>query len=511
MGDTPHPFYKKFGLFAGPFVFALVLALPTPEGLTPEGKRAAAVTALMAVWWITEALPLAATALLPIALFPTMGILAGTEVTRAYGDSNIYLFAGGFFIAMAMQKWNLHERIALNIVLRTGTDPSRLVLGFLIGTAFMSMWMSNTATALMMMPIAMAIIGQMQQRGYSGAANFATALLLSIAYGAAFGGMATLVGTPPNGVLLTQYRTLYPDAPQIGFLQWMMIGVPVAALFIPLTWFLLTRVLFNFRAIEFPEAREQIAGRLRELGRMNRGERVVLAVWSITALLWIFSDPIDLGSVKIPGWTTLFADPKFLNHGTVAIAATIVLFLTPIDWRRGEYVLDWEWARRIPWDVLILFGGGIAMADAFRSTGLTLWLGEKLTLLDGTSPLLMVIVVCTLLTFLTEITSNTATATILLPILGGPAAQALGVHPLLLMLPAALSVSCSFMLPVATPPNAIVFAGGHVTVPQMARAGFLLNLVGIVLITTVVYTIGLQVFDISLDALPVWATPPATP
>ena len=505
MDSAPVPVYRKIGLIAGPVLFALILLLPAPEGMTPDGRKAAAVTTLMAVWWITEALPLAATALIPIALFPTMGILSGAEVTRAYGDANIFLFAGGFFIAMAMQKWNLHERIALNIVLRVGTDPSRLILGFLCGGAFLSMWMSNTATTLMMLPIALAIVQQMRQRRYPGAEKFATALMLSIAYSAAFGGMATLVGTPPNGVLLTQYRALYPDAPPIGFLQWMLVGLPVGLLFIPITWFLLTRVLFNFRVMNFPAARDQIVDRLRELGRMNRGERVVFVVWSVTALLWIFSDPIEIGSVRVPGWTELFNEPRYLNHGTVAIAATIVLFLTPVDWTRGEFALDWEWARRIPWDVLLLFGGGIAMADAFRSTGLTEWLGGKLTLLEGAPPLLIVLAICTLLTFVTEITSNTATATIMLPILGGPAAQALGVHPLLLMIPATMSISCAFMLPVATPPNAIVFGGGHVTVPQMARAGFLLNLTGIVLITAVVYVIGLRVFNITLDGIPDWA------
>jgi sodium-dependent dicarboxylate transporter 2/3/5 len=508
---APVPIYRKIGLIGGVVFFALILVFPAPEGMTPEGRKAAAVTTLMAVWWITEALPLAATALVPIALFPLMGILPGTEVTRAYGDSNIYLFAGGFFIAMAMQKWNLHERIALNIVLRTGTNPSRLVLGFLCGGAFLSMWMSNTATTLMMLPIAAAIVDQMRRRQYPGAENFATALMLSIAYAAAFGGMATLVGTPPNGVLLTQYRALYPDAPPIGFLQWMILGLPVGLVFIPICWFLLTRVLFNFRVLDFPAARDQIEGRLLELGRMNRGERVVFAVWSVTALLWIFSDPIEMGAVRVPGWTELFDNPRYLNHGTVAIAATIVLFLTPVDWKRGEFALDWEWARRIPWDVLILFGGGIAMADAFRSTGLTEWLGGKLTMLEGAPPLLIVLTICTLLTFLTEITSNTATATIMLPILGGPAAQALGVHPLLLMLPATLSISCAFMLPVATPPNAIVFGGGHVTVPQMARAGFLLNLTGIVLVTAAVYLIGIPLFGITMDSLPAWASPATSP
>lgn len=512
MENTGYALYRKIGLALGPAAFAAILLMPLPEGMTVEGQRAAAVTALMAIWWITEALPLAATALVPIVLYPPLNILPGVEVTKAYGDSNIFLFAGGFFIAMAMQKWNLHERIALNIVLRTGTNPSRLVLGFMLGTAFMSMWISNTATALMMLPIAMAIISQMQRAQYPGTENFATALLLSIAYAASIGGVATLIGTPPNGVLLTQYKKLFPDAPGIGFMQWMMVGVPMVALFLPITWFMLTRVLFNFKTVSFPAARDEIAARLHALGAMGRGERTVLIVWVGTALGWIFSEDINLGGFTIPGWTRILPTPGFVNHGTIAIAASVILFLTPVNLRKGEFALDWDWAKRIPWDVLLLFGGGIALADAFRATGLVNWLGERLTLLDGVPPLLIILAIATLLTFLTEVTSNTATASIMMPILGGTA-QALGVHPLLFMIPAAFSVSCAFMLPVATPPNAIVFGAGYLTVPQMAKAGFCLNLIGILLITTLTYLLAVPVFGISLDSMPDWAAapPPAAP
>jgi sodium-dependent dicarboxylate transporter 2/3/5 len=510
MTGRDYPLYKKVGLILGPAVLGMLLVLPTPEGMSAEGQRTAAVSALMAIWWITEALPLAATALVPVALYPAFGILPGAAVTRSYGDSNIYLFAGGFFIAMAMQKWNLHERVALNIVYRTGTNPHRLVLGFMLGTAFMSMWISNTATALMMLPIAMAVISQMQRDGNAGADKFAAALLLSIAYASSVGGIATLIGTPPNGVLITQYSKLFPEAPAIGFFEWMLLGVPVMALMLPTVWLLLTRVLYNFRIVSFPAARDEIRRRLDALGRMSRGERVVTTVWALTAFAWIFMEDIDVGAFVIPGWTgLLLPQPGLVNHGTIAIAAAIVLFLVPVDASRGEFALDWEWAKRIPWDVLILFGGGIAMADAFRSTGLVEWVGARLEVLEGVPPLLVILAIATLLTFLTEVTSNTATASIMLPILGGAAAPALGVHPLLLMIPAALSVSCAFMLPVATPPNAIVFGGGHLTVPQMARAGFLLNLAGIVIITTLTYLIAVPVFGIAFNATPVWADPAA--
>jgi len=285
----------------------------------------------------------------------------------------------------------------------------------------------------------------------------------------------------------------------------MLLGVPLTALMLPITWFLLTRVLFSFRSVSFPAAREEIRSRIDALGRMSRGERVVLVVWAATAFAWIFMEDIDLGVAVIPGWTRILTNPGLVNHSTVAIAASVILFLAPIDLRRGEFALDWEWAKRIPWDVLLLFGGGIAMADAFKSTGLVEWLGERLELLDGVPPLVVILAIATMLTFLTEVTSNTATASIMLPILGGAAAPALGVHPLLLMIPAALSVSCAFMLPVATPPNAIVFGGGHITVPQMARTGFLLNLVGVLLVTTLTYLIAVPIFGITLDSTPDWA------
>lgn len=508
--DVDYPLYKRMGLIAGLLAFVVVLAAPTPEGMTPEGRKTGAVAALMAVWWISEALPLAATALLPIALFPLLGVLPAGDVTAAYGNPNIFLFMGGFFIAMAMQKWDLHERIALNIVFRTGTNPSRLVLGFMLATAFLSMWISNTATALMMLPIAMAVIAQMEHRAPESAGRFATALLLGVAYAASIGGISTLIGTPPNGVLLTQFDGLFPDAPEIGFFQWMIVGVPLAGVFLPVTWLMLTRVLFNFKKIALPEAREEIAGRIAQLGSLSRGEGVVLVVWILTALAWIFRADINLGVAVIPGWSNLLPNPGYVHNGTVAIIASAVLFATPVDWERGEFALDWEWAKRIPWGVLILFGGGLALAAAFAETGLVQWIGEKLTLLEGVPPLFVILAIAVLLTFLTEVTSNTATTSIMLPILGGAAAAALGVHPLLLMIPAAISASCAFMLPVATPPNAIVFGAGHLTVPQMARAGILINLVGVILVTLVTYLLAVPVFEITFGAPPDWALAPAT-
>ncbi len=511
--EGQYPLYRKIGLVAGLILFAALLSAPTPEGMTPEARKAAAVAALMATWWITEALPIAATSLLPIALYPLLGVLSGPDTTKAYGDSNIFLFAGGFFIAMAMQKWNLHERIALAIISRTGTNPSRLVLGFMLGTGFVSMWMSNTATAVMMLPIAVAIISQMEKREYPGVQNFATALLLSIAYAASIGGMGTPIGTPPNGILLTNYVGRYPDAPPVTFVQWMMVGVPIVFIMLPLTWLLLTRVLFNFKAVSFPAAREEIRGRLADLGRMGRGEIIVLSVWALTALAWIFREDLALGAFTIPGWTTLLlAEPKWVNDGTIAIVGALLLFVIPVNLRKGEFALDWDWAKRIPWEVLLLFGGGLAMAEAFRSTGLVEWVGDKFTMLEGVPPLLIVLIVSTLLAFSGEVTSNTATAAIMMPILAALAPE-IGIHPLLLMFPAGMAISCGFMLPAATPPNAIVFGAGRISVPQMARAGFLVDLLGVLVVTAMMYLIGVHVFGIEPGVMPEWATiaPPATP
>ncbi|MFP6583258.1 MAG: DASS family sodium-coupled anion symporter, partial [Candidatus Hydrogenedentota bacterium] len=426
---------------------------------------------------------------------------------------NIFLFMGGFFIAMAMQKWNLHERIALNIVVRTGTNPSRLVLGFMLATAFLSMWISNTATTLMMLPIGMAVIDEMRKRsGASDVAKFAVCLLLGIAYSASIGGVATLIGTPPNGVLLTNYSDMFQHAdmavkaPEIGFVQWMMIGIPFTAIMLPLTWLLLTRVLYHFKDLHFEGAREEIQNRLEGLGKMSKGERIVLVVWIMTALSWIFLKDIKLGSVTIPGWANLFPNSAYIRNSTVAIFFAIVLFAIPVDLKKREFALDWEWAKRIPWGVLVLFGGGLALARAFNATGLVQWTGDKLTLLDGVPPFVVIICVALMLTFVTELTSNVATTSIMLPILGGAVAPALGVNPLMLMIPATISASCAFMLPVATPPNAIVFGGGEITVSQMARSGLLINVMGVIVVTLITYFLAVPVFEITMGEVPAWAT-----
>ncbi len=496
---------KRAGLILGPLCFVLLLLAPAPAGLNPLAQRTAAISVLMVFWWISEAIPLSATALIPLALFPLLGVLSAKDVSAAYGNPNIFLFAGGFFIAMAMQKWNLHERIALNVIKRTGSRPQTLVWGFMLATALLSMWISNTATAVMMLPIALAVIDTITKNAKgTGADRFGVCVLLGIAYAASIGGVSTLIGTPPNGVFITQFAAMYPEAEEIGFLQWMLVGVPLSAILLPATWFLLTKVLFRFEGLSMQDVDQVITKRLDSLGRMNRGEKTVMAVWVATAAAWIFRSDIDLGSLVIPGWARWFPEASYIHNGTIAIMSALLLFVIPVDLKKGEFALDWNWAKRIPWGILILFGGGLALAVGFDKSGLVLWIGGKLTALQGVPPIVVIACIALLLTFVTELTSNVATAAIMMPILGGALAPALGVNPLLLMIPAAISASCAFMLPVATPPNAIVFGGGHITVPQMARAGLGLNLIGVLLITLLTYFVAVPVFEISFTELPNW-------
>jgi len=486
---------RKIGLVLGVVLFAVLLAAPEPAGMTPQTARAAAAALLMATWWITEAIPIPATALLPVALYPVLGIMDAKTTARAYGDHNVFLFMGGFFIAMAMQKWGLHRRIALHIISVVGQGPRTIVLGFMCATAFLSMWISNTATTMMMLPIAMAVLAHVA--GEKSPPALAPALMLGVAYSASIGGLGTLIGTPPNVIFAGAVERLFPDLGGIGFLEWMTVAVPLVLVFIPVTWVYLTRVAFRVPGGGGRAGREAVRAELAQMGRMSRGERYVLVVFVLTALAWAFRRDIDLGVFTIPGWSDLLGISHMVTDATVAVGAALVLFVLPVDLERGEFALDWEWASRIPWGVLILFGGGFALAASFRETGLDQWVGGGLEAAAELPPFLLIFLTCLVMTFLTEMTSNTATASMAMPILAA-AAVAAGAHPLLLMIPATLSASCAFMLPVATPPNAIVFGSGAVTIPQMARAGLGLNLIGAVLITILTYVLVVPVFGIAI-------------
>jgi len=471
--------------------------LPPPTGMQPAAWRTAAVACLMAIWWIGEAVPVPLTALLPIVLFPVLAILPIGAATAPYANPLIFLFMGGFIVALAMERWNFHRRIALSILMLTGSRQDTLIGGFMIATASLSMWVSNTATTVMMVPIAVSVIPLVS--GTSSEAldqapsqdPFALALLLGIAYAASVGGLGTLIGTPPNALLAAFVLENYGYS--IGFGQWMLIGLPLAAVMLLTVWALLTKVLFPLRKMRIPAAADEIRDELAGLGPMSRGEKIVATTFLVTALLWVFRPLInDVSGLPL-------TDPS------IAVGAALVLFLIPVDIRQGIYAMDWQWAQRLPWGVLILFGGGLSLAKAFSSTGLAGWIGQSMSVFGAWNEAALVLLVVSVIIFLTELTSNTATTAAFLPVLAA-LALSVGQNPLLLAVPAAIGASCAFMMPVATPPNAIVFGSGRVSIAQMARAGFLMNLAAIVLITGLTYTLILTVFGIHLGVIPDWAT-----
>jgi sodium-dependent dicarboxylate transporter 2/3/5 len=470
---------SRIGLIGGGAFFLLLLLVPGPAGLSPEGWRAAAVAVLMAVWWMTEAIPIPATALLPLALFPTLGVLDMPAAAAPYANEIIFLFMGGFIIAMAMERWGLHRRIALGIMSFIGTSPKRLILGFMVATAFLSMWISNTATATMMLPIAMAVAEVFRPKDLDPETqpyHFGIALMLGIAYAASIGGVATLIGTPPNAVMAAAAEELLDT--QIGFVEWMAVGLPVAAFTLPIAWLVLVNFLHQPGEVS-GDAASVIHDEQSAQGRMSRGEKSVAIVFFLAAISWVLRSPKELGAVTIPGIET-FAPG--VRDSTIAMVAAVILFLIPVNWRKGEFAMNWTAARKMPWGVLILFGGGLSLARAMDQTGLAAWIGGGVGALGALPQVVLLALVATLFVFLTEVTSNTATATMAMPIMAGVAAG-LGYPAITLMATAALSASMAFMLPVATPPNAIVFSSEYLTIPRMARAGFWMNIIAIAVIT----------------------------
>jgi sodium-dependent dicarboxylate transporter 2/3/5 len=485
---------------------------------------AAAVAVLTACWWITVAIPIPVTSLVPLVLFPLVGVLPIRAASAPYADPNVFLFMGGFMIALAIERWGLHRRIALHIVRIIGTSQATIVLGFMIASAVLSMWISNTATAMMMLPIGMAVIAALpeltkQQAGERGGTNFATALMLGIAYAASIGGIATPIGTPPNISFRGQFARLYPDAPEIGFGVWLLLFVPLVLVFLPLTWLVLTRLTCPVSRGRASEGRAVVREQLKKLGPMQRPEVAVLIVFVATALLWM-TRSIPLGQHVNVGWAALLhtwltpADGTigrfragYINDATVALGMAVLLFAIPAGRDtagKRQMLMNWETVQRMPWGILLLFGGGFALAAGLRSSGLSLWCGQAFAGLGLESPLLLILGVCLMMTFLTEITSNTATTEVMLPIVAS-VAGVMGCNPLLLMVPATISASCAFMLPVATPPNAIVFGSGRVAMGHMVRTGIILNLIGVVLITAVVYWLVQPVLGIEAGVLPDWA------
>ncbi|GAP68936.1 anion transporter [Bacteroidales bacterium 6E] len=455
------------------------------------------ITLLMAVWWITEAVPLAVTSLLPVALFPLFGVLDSKTVSSAYFNDVIFLFMGGFLVALAMEKWNLHQRIALKILSMTGVKPANILAGFMVASFFLSMWISNTATAMMMLPIAMSIIKQLDEIMNGGkASRFSIGLLLGIAYSASTGGMATLVGTPPNLSFVRIFEIYFPNAESITFSQWLIFALPVSLIISFAIWLIL---YYSFRPrksewIQIP--RNIFSSQMKSMGRFSYEEKWVLSIFSILAFLWIFRVDLVFGNFLVPGWSRFFPQSSYINDGTIAILMSIVLFIIPSKRATREKLLDWHTAGKLPWQILLLFGGGFALATGLKESGLSLWFGERLTHVATLHPMLIILIISLFITFLTELTSNTATTEMILPILAGLSITS-GIHPLFLMVPATLSASMAFMMPVATPPNAIVFGSGRITVGQMARTGFIINIIGAIIITLMMYFYGNMMFGIN--------------
>jgi sodium-dependent dicarboxylate transporter 2/3/5 len=447
-----------------------------PDGLPPAAARTLGCAFLMATWWIGSRLPLAVPSLVPLAAFPLLGITDSKTVAAPYADRMVMLLLCGFLLALAVEKWNLHRRIALSVLVTFGKGPVSLSAAVMGIAALLSMWISNTATTLMMLPIVAALVTQAQAQNEDSAANrrFGLLLLLGLAYAASIGGMATPVGTPPNLIFAGQFSEAFPDLPEVTFVDWMRIGVPVAAVMLVLAWAALNFVLLPMRGDYKLGDRGLLREQLRGLGAWSRPELLVALGFTTTAALWVLRKPLGF--------------PSAVHDSTIAAAAVIVFFLMPSFAKEegaAPRLLEWRDAHRLPWGLLLLFGGGIALSKGFGTSGLTNWLGTELEFLVALPTPLMVAGICIAVTFLTEITSNTATTALLMPVLAA-VAKGTGADPLLLMIPATLAASCAFMLPVATAPNAIVVGTGMVAPEDMVRTGLLLNLLGVIPITVAV-------------------------
>lgn len=480
------------GLLLGPLLFALTLLFFTPDGLSDSARAVLATTLWIAVWWITEAIPIPVTSLLPLILLPITQALDGDTVASSYGDPIIFLFLGGFLIALAMERWNLHKRIAILIVSMIGTSPKRIILGFMLATGFLSMWVSNTAAVMMMIPIGTAILYQatanakkIKQQDINLKA-FEKSIIFGIGFAGTIGGLGTLIGTPPNIILAATVKTLYNI--EISFADWLFFAAPVVIILLFFTWYYLVNFAFPVKFKELPGGKELIQNERVQLGKMSFEEKAVLSVFIFAAFMWI--SRTFLWTDIIPG----------ISDTMIAVLAGVLLFLIPSTSQGGK-LLDWSVSKELPWGILLLFGGGLAIATGFKESGLADWVGQQLTILDGLNFLLIILITTAVVLFLTEITSNTATATMILPILAS-LALALNVHPFALMVPAAMAANCAFMLPVGTPPNAIIFATEKITIAEMVRAGFWINIFAIIVIVTAVYLVLPLILDITLTVFP---------
>jgi sodium-dependent dicarboxylate transporter 2/3/5 len=480
--------YNKISILSGPLLFIIFQSFDPPKGMPHEAYILLGITLWMALWWVTEAVPIAVTALLPIVLFPLTEIVDLETTTASYGHKYIFLYMGGFMLAIAIEKWNLHKRIALHIIKIIGANVSKIILGFMIATAFLSMWISNTATAVMMLPIGMSIVAQLQDNPATiedENLTFGKALMLGIAYSASIGGIATLIGTPPNLVFAGYVEEIYGI--EITFWQWIKFGLPISIPLLIIAWLFLTRVAFKFKQAEFPGGKKEIERLLKQIGSMKIEEKIVLTIFILTAFSWI---------------TRSFFLQRFfpfMDDTIIAMIAGVVLFMIPVP-KTNHRIIEWEDATKLPWGIILLFGGGMALASGFQITGLASWLGNQMSMLQGLSLIALVFVIIAVVNFFTEFTSNLATTAMLLPILG-PLALSLNTNPYILLVAATIAASCAFMMPVATPPNAVVFGSGYLRVPDMMKSGIWMNFLSIIFITVMVYFMLPLIWDLDPNDL----------
>ena len=484
---------QKIGLGLGITTFVLLMSLNPPENMNPVAMRAAAVSLLMAIFWVTEAISIFATSFIPIALFPLLGVLDSKQIAACYGNHIVLLILGAFFVAKAIETNNLHKRIALLTIRTFGTSRQRIMLSFMVATGVLSMWTTNNSTTLMMLPIGMALLNREQEMG-ADISRFAPALMLCIAYSASIGGTGTLVGTPPNLLFVSTVEEIFPEAPALIFTEWLKIGIPFVTVFLPLTWLYLIKY---FRIEGELEGSDQIIEQeYQALGPMSVAEKKVAVVVFLYALGFIFRT----------WWSDILGVEGYVKDSTVAFIASIALFSLPSGLKNEDgnetRLLEWQDAKEIPWAISMMIGGGMAIASSFRSSGLIDWVANIMSL-EGIPVLLIVLLVVTAMVFLTEINSNTATTAIFLPVLAG-LAKAGSFHPYLLMIPATIAASCAFMLPSGTGPNACVLASGHLSIPQMAKAGFRLNILVIFVLVILLYFVIFPIMDIS-SSVPSWS------
>jgi len=489
---------KNIGIVLGFLLFVVIQLCPTPEGMSNEAKGASGVVLLMSIWWITEAVPVYVTALVPLVLFPFFNILSPSETASNYGHNYVLMFLAIFFLAKAIEIQNLHKRIALKILTLFGTSRSRIILSMMVATAFISMWIANVTTALMMLPIGLSII-EKDENLIAGKNYFAPALMLAIAYSASIGGLATLIGSPTNMIFIGIFEKLFPEGPSFNFFQWLKIGIPIVFVLLPIFWIFIVKYfkIDGTLSDNLNIVREE----LKALGGIRLGEKRVLYVAIFTVFAWFFKDAMYIGEFHIFGWTELLGISDRIHDGTIAMAAAILLFIIPAD--KSRKLLNWHEASQVPWGVVIIVGGGYAVANAFDATGLANWLGGQLTFVSNFSFFTILIVVIAFVLIFTEFNSNTASANILLPILASTALAA-NMNPLLFMIPATVVCSCAFMMPAATGPNTVVFASNRVSVPEMIKCGFWLNLIILLILPLIFYFVIIPWLGIELE-LPEWA------